>query len=211
MTISASPDGGAYVASRHEVWVTTPRTKSIYILDASTPSAPKLAGNLVLEGEPEGYAVDDSHGAFYTNLEDKDRTLRIDLKTRKVTATWLPACGEDGPKGLAIEPIEQLLMVACPNHVEVMDAGRDGRIVSKFDTGAGVDNIDYLPSTRSLYAAAGSAATITIVILDPKGELTQAGTRGTAKGARNAVVTEEGVAYVADGPEGKVLVVKPTH
>jgi DNA-binding beta-propeller fold protein YncE len=211
VTIPASPDGIAYVASRREVWVTTPRTKSIYILDASTPSTPKLAGNFTLEGEPEGYAVDDTHGAFYTNLEDKDRTLRIDLKTRKVTSTWLPACGEDGPKGLAIEPAEQLLVVACPDHIEVMDAGKEGKILSKLDTGAGVDNIDYLASTRSIYVAAGGAATITIAHLDQKGALAQTGARATAKGARNAVVTNDGIAYVADGPEGKVLVVTPTH
>jgi DNA-binding beta-propeller fold protein YncE len=211
VTIPASPDGVAYVASTREVWVTTPRTKSMYVLDVSTPSAPKLAGNFTLEGEPEGYAVDDVHGAFYTNLEDKDRTLRIDLKTRKVISTWLPACGEDGPKGLAIEPAEQLLVVACSDHVEVLDAGKDGKILSKLDTGAGVDNIDYLASTRSLYVAASRAATITIAHLDQKGALEQTGARATAKGARNAVVTDEGIAYVADGPEGKVLVVRPNH
>jgi hypothetical protein len=211
VTIPASPDAVAYVASKREVWVTTPRTKSMYILDVSTPSAPKLAGNFTLEGEPEGYAVDDTHGAFYTNLEDKDRTLRIDLKTRKVMSTWLPACGEGGPKGLAIEPAEQLLVVACPDHIEVLDAGKDGRVLSKLDTGAGVDNLDYLPSTRSVYVAAGRAATITIAHLDHKGALAQTGARATAKGARNAVVTDDGIAYVADGPEGKVLVVTPTH
>jgi hypothetical protein len=211
VTIPASPDGVAYVASTREVWVTTPRTKSMYILDVSTPSTPKLAGSFTLEGEPEGYAVDDAHGAFYTNLEDKDRTVRIDLKTRKVVATWLPACGEGGPKGLAIEPADQLLVVACPDHIEVMDAGKDGHVLSKLDTGAGVDNIEYLASTRSVYVAASRAATITVAHLDRKGALAQTGARATAKGARNAVVTDDGVAYVADGPEGKILVVTPTH
>jgi DNA-binding beta-propeller fold protein YncE len=211
VTIPAMPDGVAYVASTREVWVTTPRTKSMYVLDVSTPSAPKLAGNFTLEGEPEGYAVDDAHGAFYTNLEDKDRTLRIDLKKRTVTSTWLPNCGEDGPKGLAVDPTHQLLVVACPDHVEVMDAGKDGKILSKLDTGAGVDNIDYVPSNRSLYVAAARAATLTIAHLDEKGVLTKTAARATAKGARNAVATDAGTAYVADGPEGRVLVVQPTH
>jgi DNA-binding beta-propeller fold protein YncE len=211
VTLPSSPDGVAYVASKHEVWVTTPRAKSIQILDVSTPSTPKLAGSFTLEGEPEGYAVDDAHGVFYTNLEDKDRTLRIDLASRKVAATWLPACGEGGPKGLAIEPAEQLLVVACSDHVEVMDAGKDGKILSKLDTGEGVDNIDYLPSSRSVYAGAARAATITIGHLDSKGVLAKAAARGTAKGARNAVVSSDGVAFLADGPEGKVLVVTPAH
>src|ERR1700690_4605854 len=33
------------------------------------------------DGSPECYAVDAAHGVFYTNLEDKNRTLAIDIKT----------------------------------------------------------------------------------------------------------------------------------
>ena len=209
VTIPASPDGVAYVARTHEVWVTTPRTNSIFILDVSAASAPKLKGSFTLDGAPEGYAVDDAHGLFYTNLEDKDRTLRIDVATHKVTATWLPVCGEDGPKGLAIEPVEQFLVVACPDHVEVMDAGKDGKLISKLATGDGVDSVDYVSSARALYVAAGGAAKITIASLDRKGVLTQTGEHATAKGARNAVATEEGAAYIADGPDAKVLIVTP--
>jgi putative pyrroloquinoline-quinone-binding quinoprotein len=208
VTIPSMPDGLAFVARTKEVWVATPRDQSIVILDVSTPAAPKLAGSVKLEGDPEGYAVDDGRGLFYTNLEDRDRTLRIDVSTRKVTATWMPACGEEGPRGLAIETKDQLLMVACPEHVEVLAAATDGRILSKLDTGAGVDNIDYLPRSRALYAAAAGAATLTIAGLEESGTLRQIASRGTAKGARNAVVTDDGIAYVADGPDGKVLIVR---
>jgi DNA-binding beta-propeller fold protein YncE len=206
--IPSSPDGVVYVASAHQVWVTAPRDKTIFMLDVSTPGAPKMTGNFTVEGVPEGYAVDDRRGVFYTNLEDKDRTLKIDVKSHKVLATWMPACGQDGPRGLAVEPAEQLLVVACTDHIEVLDAGKDGQILSKLDTGAGVDNLDYLARTRSVYAAAGRAPKITVAHLDAKGILTQTASQATAKGARNAVVSEEGVAFVADGPEGKVLVVK---
>jgi DNA-binding beta-propeller fold protein YncE len=208
VTIPSSPDGVVYLAGTHEVWVTTPRDSSIVILDVSAPATPKVAGSFKLDGQPEGYAVDEAHGVFYTNLEDKDRTLRIDSRTRKVTATWMPACGEDGPKGLAVEPAEQLLVVACSDHVEVLEAGKDGKVLSKLDTGAGVDNIDYVSSRRSVYAAAARAAKITVAHLDAKGELKETESQATASGARNAVATEDGVAYVADGPEGKILVAR---
>ena len=209
VTIPSMPDGLAFIARTKEVWVTTPRDQSICILDVSSPATPKIAGSIKLDGEPEGYAVDDGRGLFYTNLEDKDRTLRIDTSTRKVTATWMPACGEDGPKGLAIETKDQLLMVACPDHVEVLAAMTDGRILSKLGTGEGVDNIDYLPGRRLLYAAAAGAATLTVARLDEPGALKQVAARATSKGARNAVATDDGVAYVADGPDGKILVVRP--
>jgi DNA-binding beta-propeller fold protein YncE len=211
VTLPGSPDGLAFVAHTKEVWVTTPREQTIVVLDVSAPASPKVAASFKLEGDPEGYAVDDGRGVFYTNLEDKDRTLRIDVATRRVTATWMPACGEDGPKGLAIEPNGQLLMVACAEHVEVLDAGKDGAILSKLDTGDGVDNIDYLPAKRALYAAAGRAGTLTIAHLDTKGALQRTEAIPTAEGARNAVVSDDGVAYVADGPAGKILVVRPSH
>ena len=208
VTLETSPDGLAFIARRKEVWVTTPRDQTIVILDVSTPKAPKLAGSIKLDGDPEGYAVDDAHGLFYTNLEDKDRTLRIDVSTREVTATWMPSCGEDGPRGLAFEPAGRFLMVACTNHVEVLAAGSDGHIVSKLDTGEGVDNLDYLAGPGLLYAAAGRAGTLTIAHLDDKGVLRGTATIATAKGARNAVVAEDGTVFIADGPEGKILVVR---
>jgi putative pyrroloquinoline-quinone-binding quinoprotein len=207
--LPSMPDGVVFVASTKEVWVTTPRDQSIVILDVKMPGAPKIAGRITLEGDPEGYAVDDAHGLFYTNLEDKDRTLRISARTRKVTATWMPACGEEGPRGLALSTDGRFLVVACPDHIEVLAAATDGRIVSKLATGAGVDNLDYLPARRAVYAAAAGAATLTVAHLDEQGALTRTSSSPTAKGARNAVVTDDGVAYVADGPEGKILVVRP--
>lgn len=60
------------------MWVTTPGEQGIRILDATT-LAQKT--KLTFPGNPEGYAVDAKRGRFYTNLEDKDRTVSIDLKT----------------------------------------------------------------------------------------------------------------------------------
>jgi hypothetical protein len=211
VTLPSMPDGVVFVGVKKEVWVTMPRDESIVILDVSRPEAPAIGGTIKLQGGPEGYAVDEGRGVFYTNLEDKDRTLRIDVSSRKVTANWASACGENGPRGLAIEVKGPMLMVACTDHVEVLDAGKDGEILSKLDTGEGVDNFDYLPARRALYVAAGGAATLTVAHLDEKGALARTASIPTAKGARNAVVTDEGVAYVADGPEGKILVVKPAE
>jgi len=207
VTLAGSPDGVAYVARTKEVWVTTPRDESLAILDVSTPSAPKLAGSIKLPGGPEGYAVDEVRGHFFTNLEDKDKTLRIDVKTRKITATWSPDCGEEGPRGLAFEPGGSMLMLACTDRVEVLDTGKDGRIVSKLETGAGVDNLDYVPASRLLYAAAGGAETLTVAHVDKRGVLQSVAKLATAKGARNAVASEDGTAFVADGPAGAILVV----
>ena len=209
LKLDSSPDGVAYVAPTKEVWVTTPRDNSIAILDASTSGALTLKGKISLEGQPEGYAVDDGRGVFYTNLEDKDRTLTIDLKTQKVTKTWLPACGEDGPKGLAIDRDNNLLMVACKDRVIVLDAGHEGKQLSTLDVGDGIDNIDFVEPLHQVFAAAGRASKLVVARLDAKGGLTVVASVTTAPGARNAVATKDGTAYLTDSKEGKILVVPP--
>ena len=78
------PDALAYVASSKEIWVTPPRDRSIVVLDAATPGAVAPKATIKMEGQPEGFAVDDPRGIFYTNLEDRDRTLAIDIGSRQV-------------------------------------------------------------------------------------------------------------------------------
>ncbi len=208
--LDSMPDGLAYVAASREVWVTTPRARSITILSASSSGALKAKGNLPLDGAPEGIAVDDARGIFYTNLEDRGRTLAIDVVSRRVTEAWLPSCGEDGPKGLALDGQLDYLFVACSDHVVLLDAGHQGKQLSRIDTGAGVDNIDYVPKRHELYVAAARAARLTVARLGERGTLATLAVVPTAKGARNAVATDEGVAYVADSPEGTLLVVGPS-
>jgi YVTN family beta-propeller protein len=207
--LAAVPDGVAYVASAREVWVTTPRVNALAILDATDASHLSLKASVSLEGAPEGYAVDDGRGVFYTNLEDKDQTLSIDVKSRKVTRTWQPGCGEDGPRGLSLDRHLNFLVVACPNHLTVLDAGHDGKRLSSLDTGGGVDNIDYLEARHELYAAAGATAKLTVARLDAAGGLTLLSSAETVAGARNAVVSDEGKAYVTDSHGGRILVVDP--
>ena len=205
LKLDAMPDGLAYVASTKEVWVTTPRDHAIVVLDTAGPLAVKA--RIALDGQPEGFAVDNRRGVFFTNLEDKDRTLTIDLRTREITATWQPGCGEDGPKGLALDIAQDHLFVACSDHVVVLDVPRNGKFLVRIDTGDGVDNIDYIEARRQLFAAAGRAGRLTVARFDPQGALVSLKVVGTSPGARNAVATEQGVAYVTDASRGRILVV----
>ncbi|MCU1245311.1 MAG: hypothetical protein JWN02_1221 [Acidobacteria bacterium] len=194
--LTSMPDGLAYVAATKEVWVTTPRDKSIRILDAATL---KEKATLTFEGNPEGFAVDGKRHRFYTNMEDKDRTLAIDLTSHKTVATWNPACGEDGPHGLRIDEARGHLFVACSAKLEVLNAGGNGAILSSIDTGDGVDDLDYVPATHTVYVGAAKAAKLTIARADAAGKLTLEASVATAAGARNPAVTSHGVVYLAHG------------
>ncbi len=197
--LDSMPDGLAYVAATKEVWVTTPRDKSIRVLDGRTLDE---KAKLPFDGNPEGFAVDGPHGRFFTNLEDKDLTLAIDLATHKTVATWKPACGEDGPHGLRVDPAAGQLFVACSARVEVLDTAHDGKVLSSVDTGDGVDDIDYAPATHLLYVGAARAGQLTVAHVGSGGKLAVEARVPTHAGARNPAVTDKGVVYLAHSSFG---------
>jgi DNA-binding beta-propeller fold protein YncE len=206
--LDQSPDGIAYVAKTKEVWVTTPRDKAIRVLDGATLVQ---KARIEFEGGPEGFAADNARGRFYTNLEDKDVTLAIDLATRKTVATWKTGCGEEGPRGLRLADAEGILLVACTGKLESLDVAHDGSVVGSLDTGEGVDDFDYAAGTHRVYVGAGKAAKLTVATLDAKGGLTAVATVATKEGARNGVVSSDGRVYLAHGKGSELVVVGPEH
>lgn len=202
--LSSPTDGVSYVASAREVWVTTPKDRTVTILDASTPDSLKEKTTVKTDGAPEGYAVDEAHGIFFTNLEDKGGTLAIDVKTRQVKATWSADCGADGPRGVAFDAAHDFVVVACTDHLQVLDCAHDGARLGKLETGAGMDNIDLLDAT--VYAAASKAARLTVAKIDDKGQLVVVATGDTVEGARNAVADARGNVYVPDAQGAHLLV-----
>jgi hypothetical protein len=203
LALPTPTDGLAYVASAKEVWVTTPKDQSLTVLDATDRE--KLKPKLVIktEGSVEGYAVDEAHGVFYTNLEDKNRTLAVDVKTRTVKASWPSGCSDEGPRGVAVDVARGFVFVACTDGVRVL---REGAQVGTLDAGAGVDNIEWVPETGLLYVAAGKAAKVTVARASDKGELTVVRTVATVEGARNAVVDAKGGVFVVDARAARLLV-----
>ncbi len=205
-TLDSPPDGIAYVASTKEVWVTTPRDNSIRILDAATLAQ---KAKIAFDGGPEGFAVDLTRNRFYTNLEDKDKTLAIDLTSHATVATWNPGCGEAGPRGLRIAEPEGFLLVACTTKTEALDAGHDGAILGSVDTGDGVDDLDYVAATHTVYIGAGKDAKLTIAALDAKGALSPILVVPTKQGARNPAVATDGSIYLPNSGGGELIVVTP--
>jgi len=208
--LDSMPDGLAYVAPTKELWVTTPRDKSVRILDGATLAQ---KARLTFDGQPEGFAVDAGRGRFYTNLEDKDRTLAIDVKTHRTVATWNPKCGEEGPHGLRLDEKSGVLFVACDARTEALDAAHDGAVLSSVETGAGVDDLDYAPAPRLLYVGAAKAGKLTVARVDGSGKITLVTQVPTREGARNGVVAKDGSVYMGHGSTPKssdVLVVSPS-
>jgi DNA-binding beta-propeller fold protein YncE len=194
-----------YVARTKEVWVTTPKDQSLTVLDATTASALKPKLVIKAPGSVEGAAVDLDHGYYYTNLEDKNETIRVDIDSHAVKATWSSGCS-DAPHGVAVDSQRGLVMVACSDGVRIFDATHDGAALGKLDAGDGVDDIFYDASRRLLYVAASAARRLTVARIEDKGEATVIATATTPARARNAVADTEGNVYLADAANARLLI-----
>ncbi len=208
-TVASMPDALALVPSRHELWVTTPRDDTIAVLHVDGTAPMSAVTTIHLGGSPECDAVDDGRGIFYTNLEDHDRTVAIDVATRQVVSSWPSGCGEDGPKGLALDASRRWLFVACPDRVESLDVGHDGRVLGSVATGGKVDAISYVADKGLLYVGSGATAMLRVVRADAHGALRVVASASTSHGARNAVVDGQGRAYLTDSLGGRIWVVEP--
>jgi DNA-binding beta-propeller fold protein YncE len=199
LKVPSMPDGVQWVGATRELWVTTPATGAVTVVGLDGKSA-----EIKLPGEPEGYALDAARGIFFTNLEDKDRTLAIDVKTRKVVGDWPAGCGADGPRGLALDGARRRLFVACTDGAVMLD--ENGKRLARLTTGKGVDNLDYFPAKRFLYVASRADGQLTIAAAGD--DLKVVAKLPTAPGARNAVVDGNGTAYVPDSSGGRLIVIK---
>jgi len=208
LTLDAPPDGLAYVASSKEVWATQPRTSSIALLAASENGLTAKA-KIKVDGQPEGFAVDLRRGRFYTNLEDKDETLAIDLGTHAVAARWKTGCGPKGPRGLALDPARGLLFVACTDGFVVLLLEKNGAQLAGLVVGPGVDNPDIAPPLSRLFAAAGGAGTISFVGYDDSGRLQLLRRLVAAPGVRVVVADKRGKAFAADSAGGRIWIAGP--
>ena len=214
--LASAPDGLIYIATTRELWATSgappvgvpAADKSIKILSASPPSHLHPAGKIPLPGSAEGYAVDNVHGRFYTNLEETGQTVAIDVRKRAVVSTWR-SC--DDPSGVAVDSKRGFVFVACVDHVIVLDGAHDGRQLGSLNTGKGLDNIDYSPDAGLLYAAAATDAKLTIARIDDQGKPTALATIPTTDGARSVVAGPKGSAYLIDPMGGRILKAKPQH
>jgi len=208
VALPEAPDGLAYVATTDEVWATTPRSRSLVILSAAKHGLP-IAGKIQLPGEPEGYAVDATAGRFFTNLEDRNETVALDVRTRSLAGHWPTTCSADGPRGMALDAAHGLLVVACTDRLVSFALNPKPERRGSVETGLGVDNIDFATTTGAVFAAAGKAERLTRAQLLPDGLLRATGQAHTSPGVRVVVVTPAGKAFAADAAGGQLWVASP--
>jgi len=147
----AAPDADSivYDPASKRVFSMNGDSKNSTVIDAKSGN---VLGTVDLDGGPE-FAVADSTGNVYVNIEDKGEVAAIDSSTLKVKSRW-PVAPAGGPTALAIDTQHRRLFSSGrePAMLVVMDAD-NGKVIQSFPITAGADANVYEPETGLLFVS----------------------------------------------------------
>ncbi len=191
-----NPDGMTYEASTHTLWAFNGTSKNATVIDVATM---KAVATIALPGKPE-FPASDGKGTVYVNIEDKNELVRLDAKTKEMTATWaLPGC--ESPSGLAFDVAGGRLFSVCDGKKMAVTDAKAGRSLGAATVGDGPDAAGYDPAHHLAFSSNGDG-TLTVVDAGRPGFPVMQ-TVTTMKGARTmALDTTTGTVYVVSSEFG---------
>lgn len=149
------PDAIMYDAFSKRIFTFNGESKNASVIDAVNL---KQIGTVDLGGSPE-FAVANTRGLIYNNVEDMNSLNVIDSKSLKVIYNYpLSPCGT--PTGLALDLKNQRLFTVCRENkgMSVIDIS-NGKVITTLPIGAGVDAVAYDPKTKLIFCSNGDATT----------------------------------------------------
>ncbi len=148
--VGKKPDAIVYEPLTKRVYVMNGDSEDITVVNAADGA---VVGTIALGGGPE-FAVSDGKGNLYVNLEEKNETLHIDVKSMKVVDRWaLAPCGT--PTALSMDVENKRLFVGCRSkHLAVLNA-ETGKIVFTAPIGERVDAGTFDSKSKMVYLSTG--------------------------------------------------------
>ncbi len=209
--LGGGPDYVRWVGAAQEVWVTEPdrgRIELFRFVGGKRPSF-SLTGTISVPGGPESLVVDPAGHRAYTNTFAGE-TVAIDVDSRSISGRWANRCR--GARGIDLDGRRGFLFVGCAEGKAVsLDVAHAGTMLGEAKTGAGVDAVAYGPGLSHLYVPAGDGASLTVLGVGGRGELTSLGTMQAAPGAHCAAADDLGNVYVCDPKKGRLLVFRDPY
>jgi DNA-binding beta-propeller fold protein YncE len=180
ITVDGNPDGLTLDAPAHRVYVLSHSAPNITAINTADGS---IVGTVNLDAAVEE-TVSDGKGHLYVALEDRDAVGVVDVNTMTVTARY-PLAGQGGtPAGLALDPKNRLLFVACRNPaVMVMMNADTGAILGTLPIGMQNDGVLFNPASSEALAPTGDGH-LTVIRQDSPGHFSVEQTLTTLSGAR---------------------------
>ncbi len=209
--LMGQPDIIRYAASQREVWVTEPddlKQIEIFRFNGIPSQNPKSAlpleeaAIIKVHDGPESLTMDDIHQKAYTNLGDN--TAIIDLKTHTVANQWPSTCQKS--RGTAIDEGGNVLIVACAEGKAVsFDLNQNGKLIGSLSTGPGSDLVYFNAQLSHFYITGSKDASLSVLGVSAKGELSLLGTGKAATRAHCVVGDDQNNIWVCDPPDGQLL------
>lgn len=196
-TTGAGPDSILYYPPLKRIYSFNRRGQSVTIIDAVTR---KVIGTLPISGHPE-FAVSDSQGHIFFNVEDRNEIAVIDAESSKIVKHWKMAqC--DGPSGLATDDKHHRLFSVCGNKKMMVVDSVSGKLVTTVAIGEGPDAAAFDPDSGLVFVSNGGGS-LTLVHEDTADKYTVKSDLATQKEARTLALNPEShLVYLVSGDFG---------
>lgn len=175
--VGTNPDGIVFEPVTKTVWAFNGRSSNVSVIDTATQ---KVVATIALPGKPE-FPVADGKGVVFDNIESKNSIVRLDAKTRTLTATW-PLTNCESPSGLAIDTAGRKLFSVCDGKTMAVTDANTGKTLANPAIGDGPDAAAYDPARKLAFSSNGDG-TLTVVDAS-KDSYPVLQTLATQKGAR---------------------------
>ncbi|MEO6816158.1 MAG: YncE family protein [Edaphobacter sp.] len=175
--VGTNPDGIVFEPVTKTVWAFNGRSNDVSVIDTATR---KVVSTIALPGKPE-FPVADGTGTVFDNIETKNSIVRLDAKTKKLTATW-PLINCESPSGLAIDLKGRRLFSVCDGKTMAVTDANTGKTLANPAIGDGPDATGY-DAVHKLAFSSNGDGTLTVVDAS-KDTYPVLQTLATQKGAR---------------------------
>jgi len=155
--VGTNPDGIVFEPVTKTVWAFNGRSSNVSVIDTATQ---KVVATIALPGKPE-FPVADGKGVVFDNIESKNSVVRLDAKTKTLTATW-PLTNCESPSGLAIDTAGRRLFSVCDGKTMAVTDANTGKTLANPAIGDGPDAAGY-DAARKLAFSSNGDGTLTIV------------------------------------------------
>lgn len=158
-TIAADqgPDGIVFEPVTQTVWAFNGRSHTATVIDAPTQMN---VATVPLPGRPE-FPVADGKGDIFDNIESKSEIIRIDARTRKITAVWPAGC--KSPSGLAIDRRGHRLFAVCRDRKMSVIDYRTGKMLASPSIGSGPDAARWNAKHKLAFATCGRDGVLSVI------------------------------------------------
>jgi len=158
IAVGQNPDAIVFEPATQTVWAFNGRSNDATVIETATR---KVVATIPLPGKPE-FAVVDGKGSIFDNIEDKNELVRLDAKTKKMTAEW-PLAGCESPSGLAYDLAGGRLFSACDGKKMAVTDAKTGKMLATAAVGEGPDGAGWDAAHKLAFSPNGVTGTLTVI------------------------------------------------